>query len=153
MKFYPVHTKRGAELTATERLNEQFPNRSKCPTRFNIRKQKVALWDCYTLIQLEMDGDIESNDTIRPIRSTPGVNQGLLRFGDYYPSIPDEIALASIEAPIQYEQAKQIRVLSGSFEHLVLDLESADKEKVKAWVTILGKPQLVEFQHENIVLI
>lgn len=146
MKWYPVNTKKGSELTAMLNLNEQYKDRCFCPTRFNLKGKQIALWDAYILIQLEF-----GEDDIRPIRSTIGVNQGLLRFGDHYPSIPDVIAEAAIDRPMPYEQAKQIRVLSGAFEHLVCELESADAEKVTAWVTILGKPQKVNFKHDDVV--
>ena len=146
MKWYPVKTIKGQELRATQELNNQYPDRCFCPTRFTLRGKEVALWDTYTIIQLEL-----GQDDISPIRSTRGVNQGLLRFGDNYPSIPDKIAEAAIQRPIEYEQAKQIRVLSGPFEHLICDLISADEKKVMAWVTILGKPQKVPFSHDNII--
>jgi len=148
MNYYPVHCKKGHELRATMQLNNQYPDRCHCPLRFDLRKKKVPLWDCYVLLQLEL-----GEDDISQIRSTIGVGKGLLRFGDHYGTIPDEIAEVAIDAPISYEQAKQIRILTGSFQHLILDLESANEVMVKAWVTILGKPQLVEFEHDRIVFL
>jgi len=148
LKWYPVECKKGQEFRATSKLNERYSGRCHCPVRYDFRKREIALWTNYSLIELEL-----GEDDIHPIRSTPGVNKGLLRFGDHYPHIPAEIAKAAINAPVPYEQAKQIRVLSGSFEHLILELESADEKTIKAWVNILGKPQLVDFEYDRVILI
>jgi len=106
LKYYPIQTKVGQEVKATDNLNREFDGRCGLPTQYNAKGKIIARVTGYTFLRLELEGGLETNDSISKIRSMPGTTRGgLIRFGDHFGSILDEIAVAFLGEPVSAAQA------------------------------------------------
>ena len=159
LRWYAVKTHIGRELIAVQELNNQYPDRAFAPLMYADKKNPKnkdrltqVMWPGYCFLQL--DDDLQTGDDFSPIRSTRGVNGGLVSFGGQYrpiaPGIVESLQGYTHGEAIDYEKGEQIRILSGPFEGFIGRLEKANDEVVTAWVTLLGNHREVEFLRQNV---
>ncbi len=163
--WYVVHTQSGFEdrvrnllqrKIETDRLQEKIfnvliPTEDVVEVKKNKKKiSKRKFFPGYVLLDMKVD-----EETYWMIKGIPGVS-GFL--GEPRPTpLPDEEVRSILELTntaaegkprpaVQFEKGENIRIIEGPFRHFVGIVEDVNeaKAKIKAMVTIFGRPTPVE---------
>ena len=140
MPFYCVRTKHKMEATAERELEKQGYNVF-LPMCVNEKKNKKnePLFPTYLFIELTM-----GVDDFAPIRSTYGVQGGLVRFGNHIPEVPEylieDLKKISQNNVIRLEQdfykvGDKVRITSGTLKLLEGVITARTKDD-RVWVLI-----------------
>lgn len=100
LKWHVIATKPGQEFTAARMCPRTKTIQAWCPSYFEIQNKRVVekpLFSGYILLLI--DNTVDSLSIINNVRGTRGV----IKFGDYIATIPDNVVKELLDGPARVE--------------------------------------------------
>ncbi|NLY08780.1 MAG: transcription termination/antitermination factor NusG [Tissierellia bacterium] len=168
-KWYVVHTYSGHENKVKANIEKMVANRGMIDDIFEVkvpmedyvdqkegveRLKQRKMFPGYVLIKM-----IINDESWYLVRNTRGVTGFVGPGSKPIPLTPQEVeALGVKDKPyvhVDYEVGETVKVVEGAFKDLLARIEdlSADKQKLKAFISIFGRETLVELSYDQVTKI